>query len=111
MHGRTCPTSRKPDILSLARISTDLGQQNINSERRILVLKMRLQFLNLLPQSIWTVAETPNDADPACIGDGCGEEWACCYAHSCQHNRMRDVEEVRQRRADAFWISFSCFLA
>ena len=57
----------------LARIASDLREQQINAERRLLVVEERLELVNVLAKHFGRVAHTAHDAEPAGIGHSGGE--------------------------------------
>ena len=49
--------------VGLASISTDLGNQKVNTERSIFILEMSLDFINRTLKELGTLANTTNDTN------------------------------------------------
>ena len=49
----------------LAGIPANLWEEQIHTERRVLILEVRLEDLNLRPELLWGVVDTADDAKPA----------------------------------------------
>ena len=87
-------------LLRLPRVAADLRDQKINTERRVLVLQEALQLCDLLPKHVWGVANTANDTNTSCVGDGGGELGTGSDVHAGQHDGVVDLEEIGRGGAD-----------
>ena len=96
-------------LLCLPGTATDLGKEEINSKRGILVFEEGLEFGDLFPQHVWGIAYSSDDTETASIGNGCGEFGTCCNVHSCEQNRVIDLEQVGYRCADLLYSTLDCW--
>lgn len=90
------------NILCLSSISTDLGQQQVNTEWCLLVDQVSLEFRNLLPEHIWGVSDTTNNTETASVRDSRSELGASRHVHTSKKDRVVDLEEIRQGRPELF---------
>ena len=94
-------------ILCLPRVTPNLRNQKIHTKGCILVFQKSLELGNLFTQHIWRVADTPDDAETAGIGDRCCEFWTSGYVHTGEHDWVVDFEEVGDRSSKLFWEDIS----
>lgn len=91
------------NILRLPRIPAYLRDQQIHTERRILVFQEPLEFCDLLPEHVRRVAHPTDDAEAAGIGDCGGKFGAGGDVHTGEHDGVVDFEEVGHGGAELFW--------
>jgi len=87
-------------VVGLARISTDLRKQKINTERSVLVLQEALELSNLLLEHVWRVADTSNDTETSGICDSSGELRASGNVHASKEDGVVDLQEIGRDRSD-----------
>jgi len=83
-------SAEQDSLLRLPRTPTNLRDQEIHPERRILVLQESLQLRNLLSQHVWCVADAADDAQAAGIGDRGSEFGTSGHVHSGEHDGVVD---------------------
>lgn len=81
-------------------IAADLGKQQVNTERRILVRQMALQLLDLIPEHVGGIVDPSKDTETAGICDGSSELGASGDVHARQKDRVVDLEKIGYRRPD-----------
>jgi hypothetical protein len=91
------------NILGLSGVSTDLGQQKVNTEWCLLVDQETLEFRNLLPQHVWGISDTTDNTETAGIRDGCGKLRTSCDVHASKKNWVVDLQEIRKGRPELFY--------
>lgn len=89
-----CSKQGQASLLCLARTASDLWKQEIDTERRILVLKEALELGDLLAKHVWSVSYAADDADSSCIRDGSGQLRTSSDVHACQHDRVVDLQKI-----------------
>ena len=94
----------QPHPLGLSCAAADLWEQQIDTERCVLVLQIRLELCNLLPEHVWSVADTADDAQSACIGHGGSELWTSGNVHTGQEDWMLDSKQIRRDGLELFCI-------
>ena len=87
-------------ILGLSCATTDLWEQEIDTEWCVLVCKEALELCNLLSEHVWCVSDTTNNTDSACIRDGCCELRTGGDVHASKHDWVVDLQEIGRDRAD-----------
>ena len=85
--------------LGLSCAAANLRNQEIDSERCVLVVQEALQLGNLLAQHLGGVTDTTNDTKTSGIGDGGGELRASGDVHAGQHDGVVDLQEIGACRA------------
>ena len=80
--------------LGLARAASDLRQQQVDTERRVLVLQEALELRNLLPQHVRGISNAADDTETAGIGNSGGELGAGGDVHAGQEDRVVDLEQI-----------------
>ena len=90
-------------LLRLSGTSSDLWDQEVNTEWCILVLEEALELGDLLAEHVWGVSHAANDTDAAGVRHGCGELRSSSHVHASQHDGVVDVEEVGRGRADLLY--------
>ena len=93
-------------ILCLPRVTPNLRNQKIHTKGCILVFQKSLELGNLFTQHIRRVADAPDDAETAGIGDRCCEFWTGGYVHTSEHDWVVDFEEVGDRGSKLFWEDY-----
>lgn len=81
-------------LLGLARATSDLREQQVHTERRILVFQESLELRNLLPQHVRRVSYSTNHAESACVRDSCGQLGAGSHVHAREEHRVVDLEQI-----------------
>lgn len=80
--------------LCLPRTTTNLRQQQVDTERGILVIEVLFELCDLLAQLVGCVSETTDDSEAACVSYCCCKLWTCSNVHASQHYRVLDPKEV-----------------
>lgn len=87
-------------LLGLTSATTDLRQQEVNTERSLLVSKEALQLGDLLPEHVRCVANTTDDTQTTGVGD-CGRQLrASGHVHTSQQNWVVDLEQISDGGTD-----------
>lgn len=94
----------KKNILGLASIAANLGQQEIDTEWGVLVNQMRLQFGNLLTEHLRRVAHATNDTATTGICHSSSELGTSGNVHTRQQDGVVDAEKVSSDGLDLFYI-------
>lgn len=97
----------RKNVLGLARTSANLGKQQINTERSVLVVEVALELGNLLLEHVGGVTDTANDAETASVGDGGGQLGAGGNVHAGKKHGVLDAEHVGDGGTDLLWIAIS----
>ena len=92
-------------LLRFPRIAAHLRDQEINPERRVLILQEALELCYLLPQHIWCVSYSTNDAESARICDSRCELGASGDIHACKHDGVIDPKEVGYCGAELLYMT------
>jgi hypothetical protein len=95
------------DLLSLPGTATNLRNQEVNTERCILVVEEALEFRDLFSEHVWGVADATDHTDATGIGDGCCELRTGSNVHASEHDGVCDLEQVGGDRTDLFWMGVS----
>lgn len=80
--------------LGLAGAATDLGQQQVDTERGVLVVEITLQLGNLLAQHIGCVTNTSDDTETTSVGDRGCQFGASGHVHTRQQDGVVDLEQI-----------------
>lgn len=86
--------------LGLARTSTNLRKQQIDTERRLLVVQVSLELGDLLAQHVWCVSDTTEDTDSSGVGHGSGELRSSSHIHASKHDGVLDLQQIRKLGAE-----------
>lgn len=87
-------------LLGLTGAATDLGEKQVDTERSVLVVEVRLELLNLLLEHLGGVADTANDTQTAGVGDGGGKLGAGSDVHARKQDGVLDLEKISDGSAD-----------
>lgn len=90
-------------VLGLSRAATDLGEEQIDTEGRTLVVKEALQLGDLLAEHVWGVANATEHTKTSGVGDSGSELRACCYVHTGEQHRVLDLQQVGELCADLLY--------
>lgn len=90
----------KSCLLGLASATANLGQQEVNTERSVLVVKEALQLGDLLLEHVRSVADTTDDTQTTGVGDSGGQLGASGHVHTSQQNWVVDLEQISDGSAD-----------
>lgn len=90
------------DLLGLSGAASDLRNQQIHAEWRILVLQVAFEFRDLLPEHVGCVPHSSNDTETAGVGDRCCEFGTGGNIHTSEEDRVVDFEEVGDRGTELF---------
>lgn len=90
----------KLDLLGLTGIATNLGQQQVNTERGVLVIEEALQLGDLFLEHVRSVADTTDDTQTTGVGDRGRQLRAGGHVHTCQQDRVVDLEQIGDGSAD-----------
>jgi hypothetical protein len=88
------------DLLGFPRIATNLGQQEIDAKRRILVVEVRLELLDLIPEHLGGVVDAAQNTKTAGVCDGRGQLGASGDVHAGEEDGVVDLEEIGDLGAD-----------
>lgn len=86
--------------LGLASAAADLGEQQINTERSLLVVQVALQLSDLLLQHLGGVSNTTDNTQTTGVGDSSSQLRAGRHVHACQQNGVVDLEQIGDGSAD-----------
>jgi len=87
-------------LLGLTGTSSDLWEQEINTEWCVLVVQKRLQLGDLLAEHVWGVANSSDNTETTSVGDSSSELWAGSNIHASKEDWVVDLEEVGGDRAE-----------
>lgn len=82
------------DLLGLASAAADLGKEQINTERSVLVVEVALELSDLLAQHVRSVSDTTNDTETTSVGDSGSELRAGGNIHAREEDGMLDLEKI-----------------
>lgn len=88
------------NLLGLTGTAANLGQQQVNTERSVLVGEEALQLGDLLLEHVRSVADTTDDTQTTGVGDRGRQLRAGGHVHTCQQNRVVDLEQISDGSAD-----------
>lgn len=88
-------------VVGLARVATDLGQQEIDAKGRVLVLEAVLEVLQLAAQDLGRVVDTTHHTEAAIVGHGRRQTGARGDVHARQHDGLGQPKLLRERCLDA----------
>ena len=88
------------NVLGLAGTATNLGEQQINTERSALVVEVALQLSNLLAKHVWGVTNASKHTEASGIGDGGSELGTGSHVHAGKQNGVLNLQQVGELRAD-----------
>jgi len=92
-------------VVGLSCIATNLWEQQIDTERSVLVVQEALQLCNLFPEHVWGVSDATDDTETAGIGD-CGSKFrAGGNVHASKDDGVVDLQEIRRDGLDLLWRS------
>ena len=81
-------------VLGLARATSDLGEEQVDTEGRVLVVKVSLQLCDLFTEHVWRVSDTADDTETTSICDSGRELWSSSHVHAGKHYRVLDLQQV-----------------
>ena len=91
---------RRKYVLGLASAATDLGEQQIDTERSVRVIEVLLELRNLLAEHVGSVTDTTNDTETSSVGDGSSQLGAGGDVHTGQKDGVLDLEKIRDGGAN-----------
>lgn len=94
---------RKADILGLAGTAADLGEEEIDAERSVLVREMRLELVDLVAKHVGGVVDATKDTHAAGVGDSRGQLGASSDVHAGKQDGVVDLEKIGDRGPDLLW--------
>lgn len=94
---------RRGYLLGLAGAATDLGKQEINAERRVLVGQVALELRDLLSEHVRCVTDATDDTEAAGVGDSSSELGTSSHVHASQHDGVLDLQQVGELGAELLW--------
>jgi hypothetical protein len=72
-----CPTVGNCHMhVFLPGVSTDLWEQQVNTEWGILVVEVLLELMDLIAEHLWGVTDTTDNTESTSIGDSSSELWS-----------------------------------
>jgi len=80
-----------------ARALAGLGQEQVDAERRALVVQSGLDLVDLLAQHLRRIVQPAEHADAARVGHGSGEPRPGRLVHAGEHDRVLDAQKRRDR--------------
>lgn len=86
--------------LGLAGVSTDLWEQEVNTERRVLIVKVALEFLDLVTEHVGGITDTTDDTQSAGVGDSSGKLRASGNIHASKEDGVLDSQEIGDGSAE-----------
>jgi hypothetical protein len=89
-------------ILSFPGTAANLRNQEIDTERSILVVEEALEFRDLFSEHVRSVTYATDHTNTTGIGDGCCELGTGSHVHAGEHDGVCDLEQVGGDRADLF---------
>lgn len=81
-------------LLRFSGTPTNLWDQEVDPERRILVIQEAFQLCDLLPQHVGRVADAADNTQAAGVGDCGGEFRTGGDVHAGEHDGVVDLEEI-----------------
>ena len=104
------------DVLGLAGVAADLGEEEIDTEGGVLVVEVGLELADLVAEHVGGVANATEDTHATGVCDGGRELGPSSDVHAGEEDGVVDAEEIGDRGADllcgkgvrsAFWsLSF-----
>jgi hypothetical protein len=107
LHHYLARPQRVGNSLGLPGATADLRNQEVHTERCVLVVEEALEFCDLFPEHVWGVADATDHTDATGVGDGCCELGTGGNVHAGEHDGVCDLEQVGGDRADLFWLGVS----
>lgn len=98
---------RYKDLLCLARASTDLRKEKVDTEWSVFVVQEALQLGNLVTEHFRSVSDTSDDTESTGVGDGRGQLGPGSHVHSCQQDRVVDLEQISEGSLDFLYKTTS----
>lgn len=92
------------NIEYIPSISTDLGEEQVNTEGSVLVVEEALELGDLLLEHLGGVADTADNTETASVGDGSGELGAGSDVHASKNDGVVDLEELGELSGDSYRI-------
>lgn len=96
-------------LLGLPGAAADLGNEEINAERGVLVVQEALELRDLFAEHVWSVTNAADHADAAGVRDSRCQLGAGGDVHAGEHDRVCDPEEVGGHRADLLYSASACY--
>ena len=97
------------NILGLASTSSHLWEQKVNAERRVLIVKVALELLDLVAEHLGGITDTTNDTQTAGVGDSSGKLGASGNVHASKEDGVLDPQEVSDGSAELLCITNDIF--
>lgn len=90
----------KKSLLGLAGAATDLGEEQVDTERSVLIVEVALELVNLIAKHLGGVADTTDDTETTGVGDGGSQLGSSGDVHAGQQDGVLDLEKIRDGRAN-----------
>lgn len=90
-------------VVGLASAAADLGKEQINTERSVLVVEIALELSDLLAQHVRSVSDTTNDTETTSVGDSGSELRAGGNIHAREEDGMLDLEKIGDGGSELLW--------
>jgi len=87
-------------IVRLAGASTDLREQKVDTEWRVLVVQVALELSELLLEHLWGVTDASNHTNTTSVGHGGSELRSSSDVHAGKHDGVPDLQEIRRDGAN-----------
>ena len=97
-------------LLGLPGAAANLGNKEIDTEWRVLVVQEALELCNLFSEHVWSISNATDHTDAAGVCDSCCKLRASSNVHAGEHDRVCDLEQVGGHRADLFCLVSACCL-
>lgn len=98
-------------LLGLSCTATNLWEQEIDTERCVLVVQEALQLCDLLAEHVWSVADTADDTDTTSVGHSGGELRTSGHVHASKHDWVLDLEQIGRGGAELLCFRSACLVA
>jgi hypothetical protein len=82
-----------------------LREEQVNTERCVLIVQKALEFGNLFLEHFWGVTNTTNDTETTSVRDSGSQLGAGSHVHTSEENWVVDLQEIRDRSAKLLWIT------
>lgn len=89
-------------LVGLASTGTNHREEEVDSERGVLVVEVLLDLVNLLLEELGRVADSSQDSDPSSVGDGSGESGARLPGLAIRPRVGEERARTRGRRRRSF---------
>ena len=100
------------DVLGLAGVAADLGEEEIDAKGGVLVVEVRLELLDLVLEHVGGVVDAAEDSEAAGVGDSSRQLGAGSHVHASQEDGMLDLEKISDGGADLLcWGGGGCHVS